>query len=86
MNTERSISLSSLLSLTCWIAGTVVAICNLFTDHLDLGAVAGAFYAGAICLTIRAAIMRATVNTLTAFKLGKEAGHREAGGGPLRPI
>ena len=42
MNTERSISLSSLLSLTCWIAGTVVAICNLFTDHLDLGAVAGA--------------------------------------------
>lgn len=81
LNTERSINVSTLVAGICWLVGLGVAVGNLLFE-IDLGGVAGAFFAGAICLTIRAAIKQASLSALQAFQLGKETERRRQDGPP----
>lgn len=75
---ERTIAVTTVLAITAWVTGLVGAIINAFVEP-DVGTIAAAFLAAAICLTIRSCIAQSMVRASDAFKLGREEGRSSSG-------
>lgn len=82
---EHKVSVSSVGAVACWIIGLTGAVINVFIEP-DIGTIAAAFLSGAICLTVRGAIVRSATSTAQAFQLGREAERRQSEGSGLRRI